>query len=297
MYRSFIAGGSAAAAIWTFQGITPEAFPKGLPVELTISVFRTYKGDIERVVPGSLSVRNPATGKTALVRIFDSKDREIDEEMIPRQWKTSDRKTVDLFQDFVHNGQVEIILHCAAPQQYFGMAQGDLYLRAAEGSFAWNFVKGYLSIWLQVVLVVTLGVTYSTFLSGPVAMVATLGTLLGGFFHDFMYRLATNQTYGGGAIESIIRILTQQNMTSELEPGLRSTIAQGADQVIAVFLRMLTAILPDFQRFSFSEFVASGFSIPGDSMLLSYACRTLAFVLPVFVVGYLCLKNREVAQL
>ena len=54
-------------------------------------------------------------------------------------------------------------------------------------------------------------------------------------------------------------------------------------------------ILPDFGRFSFSEYVASGFNIPGDT-LLTYTCRAFAFVLPVFVAGYLCLKNREVAR-
>ena len=109
-----------------------------------------------------------------------------------------------------------------------------MYLRAADASFALNFVKGYLGIWLQTVLVIALGVMFSTFLSGPVAMLATLGTLVGGFFNDFMFRLATGQTYGGGPFESIIRILTQQNVTSEAEPGLRTTVAQTLDQVAEV---------------------------------------------------------------
>ena len=30
--------------------------------QVTIEVFRTYKGDIEKGVPGTLTVRNPATG-------------------------------------------------------------------------------------------------------------------------------------------------------------------------------------------------------------------------------------------
>ena len=47
-YRSYIEGGSLAAAIWTFEGINAQSFPDGLPLELTVSVFRTYKGDIER---------------------------------------------------------------------------------------------------------------------------------------------------------------------------------------------------------------------------------------------------------
>ena len=48
-----------------------------------------------------------------------------------------------------------------------------------------NFIKGYLGIWLQMLLVIVLGVMFSTFLSGPVAMLATIGALLGGFFNDY----------------------------------------------------------------------------------------------------------------
>ena len=67
------------------------------------------------------------------------------------------------------------------------------------------------------------------------------------------------------------------------------------DQVADVGLWVLSMILPDFGRFNFSDFVASGFNIPGDTALI-YTCRAFAFVLPVFVAAYLCLKNREVAQ-
>ena len=70
-------------------------------------------------------------------------------------------------------------------------------------------------------LVIALGVMFSTFLSGPVAMLATLGALVGGFFSDFMFRLATGQTYGGGPFESIIRICDPAERDLGLEPGLR----------------------------------------------------------------------------
>ena len=162
---------------------------------------------------------------------------------------------------------MEVWLQCAEPSQYLGANQADMYLRATDASFALNFVKGYLGIWLQAVLVIALGVMYSTFLSGPVAMLATLGTLAGGFCNDFMYRLATGKTYGGGPFESIIRIWTQQNVTSEAEPGLRTAVAQTLDQVAEAGLRVLAAILPDFGRFNFSDNVASGFNVSGDMLL------------------------------
>lgn len=294
-YRSFIEGGSSAAAVWAFDGITPERFPKGLPVGLTIDVFRTYKGDIEKGVLGTLAVRNPKTGKKAEVCLFESKAGVIDKKDISREFRTPAGEKVDLFKDMIADGKLEIWLQCAEQSQYFGAAQADLYLRAADASFTLNFIKGYLGIWLQTVLVISLGVMFSTFLSGPVAMLATLGTIIGGFFKEFMVTLATGQALGGGPFESVIRILTQQNITGEAEPGLRTTVAQTLDQVTEAGLWVIANVLPDFGRFSFSDFVAYGFNVPGDTAL-TFTCRAFGFALPVFVAAYLCLKNREVAQ-
>jgi hypothetical protein len=294
-YRSFIVGGSYAAAIWSFDGITEDRFPNGLPVEMTIEVFRTYKGEIEQGVPGSLMVRNPKTGLTSARRRFESKEFTVDEHLIPRKLQGQNGKELDLFKDLVSDGKVQIWLRCEARDQNFGIAQADMYLRAGDAPFAWNFAKGYFGIWLQALLVITLGVTFSTFLSGPVALLATAGALLGGFFNDFMYRLATQQTYGGGPFESLRRLVTQEGVTAQIEPGLQTTVVRVLDQVAEVGLWVLSNILPDFGRFSFAEYVASGFNIPGDTALI-YTCRAFAFLLPVFVVGYLCLKNREVAR-
>lgn len=294
-YRSYIEGGTHAACVWKFQGITEEAFPDGLPVDLSIGVFRTHKGNIEKGVPGNLYVKNPRTGKRSAENIFESKEFQIDSHFIPRQLEMQDETKADLFKDFVDNGEVEIWLECVAQGQYFGAAQADLYLRARDASFLLNFVKGYLGIWLQMLLVISLGVMFSTFLSGPIAMLATMGALLGGFFNNFMFRLATGQTYGGGPFESFIRLLTQQNETSEMEPGLRTTVAQTLDQVAEIIMRGMAMILPDFGRFSFAEYVASGFNVSGDT-ILTFTCRAFAFALPVFIVGYLCLKNREIGK-
>ncbi len=297
-YRSYIQGGSLASAIWTFQGVTKERFPNGLPVELMLGVFRTHKGDMAKGVPGSLLVRNPGAPedvKPVEVRIFESKEFQIDTQTIPLEFQTPEGKK-DLFKDFVSDGKIEIWLRCAAPGQYFGVAQADMYLRARNASFAWNFAQGYIGIWLLTLVVISFGVLFSTFLSAPVALLATAGAMFGGLFHDFMYRLAMHQTYGGGPFESFLRILTQDNVTSELQPGLRATVVQTLDQPAELGLWLIASVLPDLSRYQvFANCVASGFHIPGDT-ILAYACRTFAFVLPLFVAAYLCMKNREVAQ-
>ena len=62
------------------------------------------------------------------------------------------------------------------------MAPADLYIRAGDASFELELPKGYVGIWFQMVLVIGIGVMFSTFLSGAVAMLATLGCMVMGFF-------------------------------------------------------------------------------------------------------------------
>lgn len=325
-YRSYIAGGSQAAVIWTFEGITPGKFPESLPVEMGISVFRTHKGNIEKGVFGSLSLRNPKTGLTVEVDIFESKEFSSQLRSLPRtitnfssariipqryigddgkevtipaanevQPELAEKKAFDLFEDLVADGKVEIWLRCLEPSQYFGAAQADLYLRAHDASFFVNFAKGYLGIWYQMVLVIGFGVMFSTFLSGPVAMIATLGTLVGGIFINFMFDLAVGRTYGGGSLESFVRMVTQQNLTTELNPGLQTDVIKMADVVLRGGLLLFTGVLPPLGQFNASDYVSSGFDISGTWVLIRFL-SVLGYLLPVFLVGYFFLKTREVAR-
>ena len=301
-YRSYIEGGSLATAIWTFDGINERNFPrdrftKGLPLEMTIGVFRTYKGDIERGIPGSLSVRNPKTGTKVEVRIFSAKEFTTDVQLIPWKLRGAGRNApqLDLMKDIVADGKMEVWLRCVQQAQYFGMAQPDLYFRAHDASFELNFAKGYLGIWSQMILLIGFGVTFSTFLSGAVAMVATLGVLVLGFCKDFMSELAAGKALGGGPVEALIRLYTHQNIISVMDPGLRTNAAKGADTLIAYVLKVGVAVIPAFGRLDHADYVAYGFDIT-PSLILTDTVGALGFLLPLVVAGYLFLKMREVAR-
>ena len=85
-YRSYIQGGSDAAAIWTFEDLKDSDFPGDrLPVEMTLGVFRTHKGEITREVTGGLSLRNPDTGLTVEIEIFESKEFITQKLWIPKK--------------------------------------------------------------------------------------------------------------------------------------------------------------------------------------------------------------------
>ena len=105
-------------------------------------------------------------------------------------------RKVDLFNDIVSDGRVEVVLQCLEPSQYYGVAQADFYLRSGNGSFALNYAKSCLGIWFAMLLVSAIGVTFSTFLAGPVALLATLSVILIGQFRSFIEGLFDAQVTG-----------------------------------------------------------------------------------------------------
>lgn len=299
-YRSYIEGGTLAAAIWTFQGVTPSRFPEGLPVEMTIGVFRTHKGVITKGVTGSLSLRNPDTDQKVEARIFESKEFAAHLIHIPRTLTTPSGEELDLFDDLItSDGRVEVWLQCVDPAQYFGAAQNDLYLRARDASFTINFFKGYIGLWLQMVLIVGFGVTFSTFLSGPVAMIGTVGVLAMSYFSDFVSKLGAGQVLGGGPLEAFWRLGKQENLVSDLPSGVLMTVVQMIDIVARAALWCVAHVLPSFDpeegRFEFARFVANGHDVPWNLVAQS-TLTTLGFMIPLFVIAYLFLSLREVGK-
>jgi hypothetical protein len=321
-YRQYIAGGTNAAAVWTFSGLSREQFPpdaddRTIPLELNIRIFRTYKGDITKGVLGSLTFRNPnpASNVQSAPIYQPFKEFETDTFKIPLKLKRlpDDRalaggrdvqltEELDLFDDLVHNGQLEVILKCEEPAQYYGVAAPDIYIRAGDRPFWANFIKSFLTMWLQMLVVVSFGVMFSTFLSGPVAFLATTGSMVIGFFIKFVREVATSmfvgggEYEGGGTIESFIRMVTQQNITTEFDAGPTTTmVVQTIDRGLAIMLYAATFIVPDFRDFNKINYVAYGYNI--DAVLLStLILQAFVYTAGTTLVGYFILKTREIAQ-
>jgi hypothetical protein len=294
-HYSFIEGGTLATAIWTFTDVTPERFPNGLPIDMTVRVFRSYKGDIEKGILGSLVLKNPRTGRSSSIETFYAKDQTIDRRRIPQTLADPTGKTIDLFDDLVDNGSVELHLQCLDESQYFGVAKTSTYLRARDASFALNFVKSYVGIWAQMLLVIGFGVMFSTFLSGAVAMMATVATLILGYCAQFIYAVALGTVQGGGPVESLIRTLRQLNVTTQLDPGLGRDVVEAVDGVFMFFMQWVVRLLPDFARYGDVDYVAHGFDIP-PSLIGIEVLSALGYVAAVFVIGYFFLRTREVAR-
>jgi len=292
-YRSYIEGGTLATAIWTFEGLRSQDFKEGIPLEMVIRVFRTYKGEIERGIFGSIQVvqavdsepgmpPKPEHERNRYAKInFTAREFTADSHVIPFTAPGFEpdgtEREMHLFDDLVSDdGKLEVWIRCGEKAQYFGMAQKDVYIREADGLFWTNFAKGFMGIWFQMIIATCFAVMFSTFLNGAVAMLATVAAIFLGFVTNFVMGLFTHEVEGGGPSESLVRLFSQKDMVLELEPGVTTSMLKGFDFVATLVMAGVCSVLPDYGGFNTSSFVAHGFGI-ANGLVARHFLITIAY--------------------
>jgi hypothetical protein len=305
-YRSFIDGNTPATAIWTFDNVSDAVDPnvpedeRSLPLSLIVRVFKTHKGVIGQALQGTIQLRNPdptAGGLTSEPLSFDAQDQQVDDFNIPRKQYSQTRQEIDLFKDLVSkDGKIEVLVKCLDRGQYFGFAQADCYIRHPDGSPIASFAKVCVSIWVQAVIVVSVGVTISTLVSGPVAMLFVIGFIILGFWRQDFVDIATGKSYGGGPAESVVRIATQANVMVQLEDTLLNNLVTGFDRFFAKPIMWAVAqTLPDFRSFSTVRYAADGYNVPWDRVFQDVTV-CVGYVIGLSILGYFLLRTREIAK-
>jgi hypothetical protein len=305
-YRKAIEGGTEAAAEFYFTGLKrSDADEDGnLRLEMTLGVFRTIKGEIEKTIPGNIELVHPDPERAFVSEKipFSSSEFERQTILIPREKAGHSKKTgrrnekATLFDDYVSDqGELIVRITCAQPMQYLSMARRDVYFLAAEDIPAVNYLKGCVSIWFQLILVVSMGVAFSTFLNGFVALLTTGSLLFASMLIERIREIATGVAPGGASFESMYRIFTRAPMTTELDPNSYATPAIiFFDYIVRLMLHVLLRVLPDLSRFSSVEYVAQGFSVPWNNLFVQFF-MLLGFVIPLCLLAHYILKGREIA--
>jgi hypothetical protein len=302
--HGYVEGGTLGKAEYTFKNVTPERYGVGIPIDLSIRAYRSFKGDIESGIRGSITMKHPTKAIESNPIAFVVNEYAVDEKILPIEIEGTageETRMLNVFDDLVdEDGRLTVAIRCMDSSQYLGMTRSGIYLRPDESSFAWNFFKAYVSIWLQMTMVIAFGVMFSTFLSGPVAMVATAVCVLLGFsaeqVYDTRHYIDQGISRGGGPVESLVRLLKQDAMTTELDVDTAAaTVIKTFDAGIVYTLDAIATALPNLPKMvGTAEFAASGFDIFG-ALLLRHAAATLGYCLLAFLVSYFFLKTREIA--
>ncbi len=305
-FRSYIEGGSSkSAAIYKF--------PMGQPVdqirtESRFEAFRTHKGRIGQSLLVRYMLVNP-THPNKQLRVplpsFEIKEFSLNEQIIDRKIKfydedLKDNREVDLFGDLVHvdektkQNTLMIEVQCLDSGQYLGMARPDFFIRLPDRSFLLGYFKAVFGVWLLTIFIISISVTASTFVKGPVAALLTFSVLIvGQGLRGFMVKLITGEQKGGGPVESIYRLVEHKNDTIELPASVGVDIMQGIDKVMLSGLWLAQRLIPDLSCFEMSPYIANGFDVPWGVAMFRSLAMTIGYLIPCLLVGYYSLTLRE----
>jgi hypothetical protein len=194
-------------------------------------------------------------------------------------------------------------VRCGEPGQMVGMARYDLYLRNddAQGrtdtpAFAFNYFKGTLGVWMRLVLVVTVGVCVSTQLGGIISFLLVMLLLLGGLSRSFIQDLANKSSPGGGPVEALFRLVGRKVVAAELDDTTTTRVARGADDVFSYMMKFVLEVIPDVDRWDYSEHVGNGFNIAVVRQdLLPSFLMLVGYLVPWLLLAFYLLRGREIA--
>jgi len=84
-------------------------------------------------------------------------------------------------------------------------------------------------------------------------------------------------------------------MMTPLDQTAAVKIATGYDIGFRWFLRRVLDVIPDIDRFDFTDKVSEGFSISGMDMFLNFLLM-VSYLIPLAILAYHLIKTREIAS-
>ena len=262
--------GTGTVAVFPFDNVDVPGGDGAVTFETRIGI--ESAGDFEdeaNMTPRmSLQVHNRTTGRTS----------------DPLEVRVESNRAVPVTvpAEFVTGGDFDVYLRGLNDGAWYGVERGAVSLVRSAQPFSWNLLKGLLVLWLMSILVVAIAVFCSTFLSWPIAIVLTLFILLG---HWGVSQLGDIAGTGLG---------TEVTQAMGLDDPTAARIVRGSVGFLTNLLNFIAQFLPDISKFPATEDIERGISMPPDK-LAGAAWVLLGYGLPVTLLAYVILRNKEVA--
>ena len=182
-------------------------------------------------------------------------------------------------------GDFDVQLRNSTQGHYLGMLPTSLSLIRRTVPFELNLSKSLLILWLMSVLVTAVAIFCSTFLSWPIAVVLTLVILLG--------------HWGVGQISDSLGSEMGNQVANDLfgpsaGAAARAKVVSQSVNALSSALKAFATILPDISQYAATEDIERGITIPAVK-LRDAATVTFGFGIPLVVLAYVLLRNKEVA--
>ena len=258
-----------AIALFHFDGAQPRASSSGnVAVEMKMGIERLEDDAAQYITQIRARVINRESGQASPARVLTPEnDRVI---------------YADLPAEFFKGGKFDVELQTLTRGHAVTLGDAAVSVVQARHSFAINLGKALLSQWMLSVLVVTIGMFCSTFVSWPIAIVLSIVLLMGRWTVD---QISDSLQPGIGAL-----LATDLGASDAGQARVISATVDG----LARMLNVVSQFLPNIDLFSTGEQIERGLSIPLSALLAGGTVLVL-FGLPLLTMSYVILRNKEVA--
>lgn len=261
---------TAPMAIYSFRNAEPSIVNDGeVPFEMRIGIERSQADEFEddNFTTLEIRVRDSATGQ----------------ESEPRLVRVESNRNVyfNLPAEHLSSGNFDLVVRNTTNGHWIGLLPRSIQMVTGNSPFAWNLLKSLAVLWLMSILIVIVAIFCSTFLSWPIAIVLSVVILLG---HWGVQQVGDPGSSLGNQVANDLfpRGAAQARVVSSTVNALNS------------FMQTIGSVLPDISRFSATEELERGVSVPA-SRLTDAGKVAFGFGIPLMVLAYIFLKNKEVA--
>ena len=262
----WIEGGRTGIALWSFSDLYKKLDNKSsFEVEFNLKIDSSRK-DID-AIPLVVGIEDADSGqcKTSIL------SAKIDEPL-----------TVKIYPAIVgKSGAVNVTVFPIHSTDYIGVTQGNVKLFAVQKGFVYNYAKAIIITFLKFLLIVTIAVMGSTYLSAPVSIVSALVVFLCGHILDF--------------VKDFSLVIQRYDVHEHALPAVLkkpNILLVYIDYLIKKPLEWFSFILPDFKRFDSLKFLLKGINIPLETIGVSLGYTALYAGICLFISSVI-FKKRE----
>ena len=239
----WIEGGRTGIALWSFSDLYKKLDNKSsLEVEFNLKIDCSRK-DVD-AIPLVVGIEDAGAGRCKTSILSAKIDEPLTVRIDPAIVEKSGTVNVTVFP-----------IHCT---DYIGVTQGDVKLFAVQKGFVYNYAKAIVITFLKFLLIVTIAVMGSTYLSAPVSIVSALVIFLCGHILDFVKDFSLVIQRYDVHEHALPTVLKKPNI-----------LLVYIDYLIKKPLEWFSFVLPDFKRFDSLKFLLKGINIPLETVGVS----------------------------
>ncbi|MBM4066508.1 MAG: hypothetical protein FJ266_12845 [Planctomycetes bacterium] len=263
---AWIEGGRTGIALWSFSDLYKKLADKSsLEVEFNLKIDCSRK-DVD-AIPLVVGIEDAGAGqcKTSILsaKIDEPLTIKIDREIVKK------------------SGTINITAFPMHSMDYIGVTGEDAKLYSVQKGFISNYIKAMGVTFLKFLLIITIAVMGSTYLSAPVSIVSALVVFLCGHILDF--------------VKDFSLVIQRYDVHEHaLPPVLKkpNILLVYIEYLIKKPLEWVSVILPDFKRFDSLKFLLKGINISWETVGISVGYTALYAGICLFIASVI-FKKRE----